>query len=180
MEKTNKALIIVAFLLVLITAGAFNTVVALALLGIAIWAVATKADQVYQLGAFEALYLLLLNGLVRLVINGSQDIIRQIIVWADGNPYGSFATVYNIIGFVITVGFILLAAVSLMRLAGGKPAETLLVSSYAKKTLGLFVPNAARQTYYQAPVNPANTWVCGDCGRQNDGQFCQGCGKKRP
>ena len=55
MEKTNKALIIVAFLLVLITAGAFNTVVALALLGIAIWAVATKADQVYQLGAFEAL-----------------------------------------------------------------------------------------------------------------------------
>ena len=58
MEKTNKALIIVAFLLVLITAGAFNTVVALALLGIAIWAVATKADQVYQLGALEALYLL--------------------------------------------------------------------------------------------------------------------------
>ena len=178
MEKTGKALIIVAFLLVLITAGAFNTVVALALLGIAVWAITTKADQVCQLGAFEALYLLLLNGVVRLIVNGSRDIIGQIIIWADGNPSGAFTTVYNIIDFVITVAFILLALVSLLRLIGGKPAETLLVGNYAKKTLGLFVPHPAQQTYYQSANS--NTWICSDCGRQNDGQFCQGCGKKKP
>ena len=36
-----------------------------------------------------------------------------------------------------------------------------------------------QQYYQQQPMNAANTWVCQNCGRQNDGQFCQGCGKPK-
>ena len=104
----------------------------------------------------------------------------QIIVWAKGNPYGALSTVFNIIGFLITLGIIGLAGLALSRLAAGKPSETPVVSTYAKKTFGLFVAKPVQQQYYQQqPMNAANTWVCQNCGRQNDGQFCQGCGKPK-
>ncbi len=180
MEKINKALVSVAFLLILITASGFSAIVTLAILGIAIWAVASKADTACQVGAFEALYLTLLHGVIRLVVNGMHDIIYQIIVWAKGNPYGALSTVFNIIGFLITLGIIGLAGLALSRLAAGKPSETPVVNTYAKKTFGLFVAKPVQQQYYQQqPMNAANTWVCQNCGRQNDGQFCQGCGKPK-
>lgn len=161
MEKINKALVSVAFLLILVTASGFSAIVTLAILGIAIWAVASKADTACQVSAFEALYLTLLHGVIRLVVNGLHDIIFQIIVWAKGNPYGALATVFSIIGFLITLAIIGLAGLALSRLTAGKPSETPVVSTYAKKTFGIFIPRPVQPTYYQQqqPVNAANAWI---------------------
>lgn len=179
MEKINKALVSVAFLLVLVTAGSFSTIVTLAVLGIVIWMLATKADTASQVGAFEALYLTLLHGVIRLVVNGSHDIIRQIINWANGNPYGTLADIYDILGFIVTICVIGLSGLALSRLVTGKPSDTPVVNTYAKKTFGIFVPQATQQYYQQPTAAPANGWVCTNCGRKNDGQFCQGCGKPK-
>lgn len=179
MEKINKSLVSAAFLLLLVTSTGFSSTVTLAVLGIVIWMLATKADTASQIGAFEALYLSLLHGVIRLVVNGSQRIIAQIVDWANGNPYGTLSDIYDILGFLVTICMIGLTGMALSRLVAGKPSDTPVVNTYAKKTFGIFVPQAT-QSYYQQPTSaPANGWICPNCGRKNDGQFCQGCGKAK-
>ena len=182
MEKTNKALVAVALLLVIIASRTASLTLALPLIGIAIWMLATKADKVQQLGALDALYLFLANALVRWCLGTLHTILNQIFEWADGyKAMETFATIFDCIGAAVTIFVVVAAALALLNLAGNKPTNTLLVSGYSKKTLGLYVPKMVPQGYYQPmqqPMQQGNLWVC-ECGRQNDSQFCQGCGKPK-
>lgn len=181
MEKTNKALVVVALLLVIITSRTASIALALPLIGIALWLIATKADKVQQLGALDALYLFLANGLVRWALDALQACLNQIFTWADAyKTIETFYTVFDCIGCAVTIFIVIAAALALMNVSANKPSNALLVSGYSKKTLGIFVPKMAPQGYYQPmqPMQQAGTWVC-ECGRQNDSQFCQGCGKPK-
>lgn len=184
MEKTNKALVIVALLLVILTSRTASLVLALPLIGIALWLIATKADKVQQLGALDALYLFLANGLVRWGLDALQACLNQIFTWADAyNTIDTFHTIFNCIGAAITIFVVLAAGLALLNVFANKPSNTLLVANFSKKTLGLYVPKMVPQGYYQPmqpmqPVQQGNLWVC-ECGRQNDSQFCQGCGKPK-
>ncbi len=184
MEKTNKALVIVALLLVIITSRTASIALALPLIGIVLWLIATKADKVQQLGALDALYLFLANGLVRWGLGALQASLNQIFDWAEAyKTVETFITIFDCLGAAVTIFVVLAAGLALLNVSANKPSHTLLVSGFSKKTLGLFVPKMAPQGYYQPmqpmqPMQQGNLWVC-ECGRQNDSQFCQGCGKPK-
>ncbi|MBE6952727.1 MAG: hypothetical protein E7452_04135 [Ruminococcaceae bacterium] len=181
MEKTNKALVVVSLLLVIIASRTASLTLVLPLVGIALWLIATKADKVQQLGALDALYLFLANALIRWALGALQASLNQIFIWADAyDTMDTFATIFSCIGAAVTILIVIAAALALMNVSANKPSNTLLVSGYSKKTLGLFVPKMAPQGYYQPmqPMQQGGTWVC-ECGRQNDSQFCQGCGKPK-
>lgn len=182
MEKLGKTLSIVAFVLVLLTSPALNYSALLILVLFAGWAIISKADTKVQLSSLEALFLALGNGIVRFVLNGIYDIIYQIIDWADGK-YNTIYEIFKYVNFAVTLGVIALAILAILNLKNNKASETYVVSTPAKKALGLFVP-APQPVYYQQPVaqqQPAQggLWVCPNCGRQNDSLFCQGCGQKK-
>ena len=163
MEKTNKALVVVSLLLVIIASRTASLTLVLPLVGIALWLIATKADKVQQLGALDALYLFLANALIRWALGALQASLNQIFVWADAyETMDTFATIFSCIGAAVTILIVIAAALALMNVAANKPSNTLLVSGYSKKTLGLFVPKMVPQGYYQPmqPMQQGGTWVC--------------------
>lgn len=164
----NKVLVSVAFLLVMITAGSFNTIVALTLAGMLVY-FSTIGENDNAVSVLDAFYLLLANGVIRLVIGGIYDIIRQIIVWADGNPYKAFTDIFNILGFVITICFVAIAFIAYL----SKNKGSILFNGMARKSLGF-----AQKNFYPAQQQQMNGWQC-DCGRVNEGGFCSSCGKPK-
>ncbi len=136
-KKTNfgKALVLLAFVFVLLTIGSFNTICALTLVGLAIYFVQTGA-QGYAKDTLEALYILVLNGGIRFVLGLFRDVLAQIIVWANGNPTALY-DIFGVLFFLISIAFIVALVPAIIKVASNKPAKTLFVSDLAEKTLKL-------------------------------------------
>jgi len=195
MEKkiNSKPLVIVAFLVAILSCRSLNLtavlVAAVLFFAFAGW----LKDQDAAFSTLCALLIILINGLIRLFFNGFEDILNQILTWASANykAFNAITSIFNVFGFIISLGVIAIAVISIVNIMGGKPANTPLVSSWASRAMGTYVAKPKPQPQY-APAQPvpapapeaepekpaAEGWTC-SCGTVNQGTFCTGCGKRK-
>lgn len=192
MEKRSvdlgKIFTTIAFMLVIVTCTVINMYTLIILIAMFAVAFVRKEEQTSLVSILEAVYLYLAFGIIRLIVNFFESSVGQIIVWADGNRFGVFADIFNIIGFLVTVVLAVFALISLINSLAGKPTKTMIVSGLAAKSFGIFAPKPVYYPPYgqqpyppqnpQQPQQQADVWTC-ECGRTNTGMFCAGCGKPK-
>jgi hypothetical protein len=206
MEKkiNSKPLVVVAFLLALLSCGGFSLLAAISV-AVLFYAFAyVQKDQDAALSALSALMLILFNGIVRLLIGGFRAVIFQILGWANAGfkAMNVFNDIFGVILFLVSILIAILAALSALKLLAGKPAGTPIVSTWAAKAMGVYVPKPQSQPQYYgyqqsqqpapapaptpaptpapapAPAAGSDSWTC-SCGTANTGNFCTGCGKHK-